>query len=220
VPDQIPQTQKGQLDALFSALGSVSDFTAALAAINQFKAVENWQTDQQALFSALGSTDQAGALSAIASLKSAKPPVAAADNTERDAFFALLGDNVKDFAGATAAVNAWKATATHYQGLLAILEVKDQTAAIVAIGTMKSAQGNHDALVKALGATDHATALTAATDVDKTVQQRVKVMAASAGLPAPAEKGSAPKVDEAGGQERAVTPRSRLAASINSQITS
>lgn len=217
MPDPIPQTQKGQLDAIFSALGGATDFTAAMAAITQFKAGESWQTDQRALFEALGATDQAGAITAIGSLKSAKPPVAA-DNTERDAFFALLGENVKDFAGATAVANEWRATATNYNGLLAIIGAPDQNAAIVAIGTMRSAQGNHDALVKALGATDHATAINAATNVEATVALRVKQMAASAGLAEPAPKGAATVEDPAA--PKALTPRSRLAASINSQIAS
>jgi hypothetical protein len=217
VADQNPTTQKGQLDAFFNALGvPAGDFAAAMSAITAFQAVANWQNDQQALFNALGATDQASAISMIGTLKTAKPPAAAADTSERDAFFAVLGGNVKDFAGATTVVNGWKATATHYQGLLAILEVQDQAAAIVAIGGMKSAQGNHDALVTALGATDHASAVTAATDIDKTVATKVKQMAAAAGLPEPAPKGKTPVADDK--SERAVTSRSRLAASINAQI--
>ncbi|MEN3369952.1 MAG: hypothetical protein V7609_2095 [Verrucomicrobiota bacterium] len=212
MPDPIPQSQKGQLDAFFAALG-VSDFTAAMSAITQFKSVENWQTDQQALFNALGVTDQAGAISAIGTLKT--QPVPVANNADRDAMFAALG--VTDQAAALSAIAGFQATATHYQGLLAILEVKDQSAAIVAIGRMSTTDKDHAALVKALGATDHATALTAATNIEATVTQRVKQQAASAGLPEPAPKGPA-VVEQPGGGEKAVTPRSRLAANINTQI--
>lgn len=59
--DQIPPTQKGQIDALFSALG-VSDFTGATAAINSLKAASGqeagWQSERAALFAALGGTGE------------------------------------------------------------------------------------------------------------------------------------------------------------------
>jgi hypothetical protein len=214
VPDPIPQTQKGQLDGFYSALGvPVGDFAAAMTALAGFKNFANWQNDQQAIFTALGATDQAGAITAITTLKAVKPPVAQ-DDTEKNALFAALG--VTDQAGAIAAIAQMKTTGTHYSGLLAILEVKDQSAAIVAIGGMKSAQGNHDALVKALGATDHATAVTAATNIDATVALRVKQQAASAGLPEPVPKSKTPAGDEK--TERPISARSRLAATINEQI--
>jgi len=57
--DQIPTTQKGQIDALLTALGA-PDVTAAIAAIPQLKAsAENapqWLEQRQALFAALGGT--------------------------------------------------------------------------------------------------------------------------------------------------------------------
>ena len=217
MPDPIPQTQKGQLDGFYNALGvPVGDFAAAMAAIAGFQQAANWQNDQRALFEALGATDQAGAIAAIGQLKTAKPPVAAED-PERATLFALMG--VTDYAGATAAVNQWKVTASFYSSLLAIIGAPDQNAAIVAIGTMKQAKGNHDALVEALGATDHATALTAATDIDTTVNKKVKQLAASAGLPEPAPKTQGgPVVNDPSTQERPVTARSRLAANINQQI--
>jgi hypothetical protein len=216
VADPIPSTQKGQLDNFYTALGvPAGDYAAAMAAIASFKEFANWQNDQQALFNALGVKDQVGAITMIGQLKT--PPVApvAVENTDLAEIFTALG--VKDKANALSAVGQFKTTAAHYQGLLAILEVQDQAGAIVAIGKMSTADKNHAALVTALGATDHATALTAATDIDATVTRKVKEQAAAAGLPAPAEKGSV--VTTPGGEkEKAVTPRSRLAASINAQL--
>lgn len=215
MPDPIPQSQKGQLDAFFGALGvPVGDFTAAMNAINAFQAAANWQNEQKAIFTALGATDQAGALTAITSLKTPPAPVAA-DNADRDAMFSLLG--VTDQAGALNAIGNFKTTGLHYAGLLAILEVQDQAGAIVRIGSMSVADKNHAALVTALGATDHPTALTAATNLEATVDKRVKERAAAAGLPEPAPKGKTPAGEEKG-TERTQTARSKLAANINAQL--
>lgn len=55
--DQIPSTQKGQLDAIIAALG-VPDVATALSTIQQFRAsadnATQWQEQRQALFAAIG----------------------------------------------------------------------------------------------------------------------------------------------------------------------
>jgi hypothetical protein len=216
VADPIPTTQKGQLDGLFTALGvPAGDYAAAMNAIAAFQTAANWQNDQRAIFSALGATDQASAISAIATLKT--PPAAqGADNVERDTFFALLGDNVKDFATATRVVGEMKGTAANYATLLSVIGAADHNAAIIEVSNAKAARANHQALVTSLGATDHASAIAAATNIEVTVTQRVKQQAAAAGLPGPAPKGKTPAGDEKA--DRPVSARSRLAASINEQI--
>lgn len=126
--DQIPTTQKGQIDALLSALG-VSDFTAAQAGITQLQANQtNWQGQQQALFaalggngnvpdhydfagaisglrtqsqeiiSALGATDHASAVTALTNLRSQLNSL----NANQTTLFAALG--ATDLAGAMRAV--------------------------------------------------------------------------------------------------------------------
>lgn len=212
---QTPTTQSGQLAALFAAL-NVTDFAAAMAALGSYTAAGNWQNDQKAIFDALGATDQAGAISAVAQLKEVKPAAAAPPDTDKAEIFSALG--ATDKAGALTAIAGLKTTATNHSGLLAIIGAADQNAAIVSIGTMKSAQSNHDALVKALGATDHASALTAATDMEATIGKRVKERAASAGLNEPMPKGGSSDQPGSASDQRPITARARLAASINAQV--
>ncbi len=128
----IPPTQKGQIDALVSALG-VSDFTAAIAAIPNLRSsadsATQWQTqrqelfaalggsgnvpehydfaagiagiraDHQALFTALGVTDQAGAILALDNLRTQVNNL----NAVQTSIFGAL--KATDHAGAMRAIN-------------------------------------------------------------------------------------------------------------------
>jgi hypothetical protein len=95
MPDPAPQTHSGQLTALLSTLGA-TDFASAQAGITQLVAARNeWQTQRQALFAALGGAgdvpehyDFAAGLAALQS--------------ERQALFTALG--VTDNAGAVTAI--------------------------------------------------------------------------------------------------------------------
>lgn len=126
--DQIPSTQKGQIDALLTLLG-VSDFAGAQAGITQLHSAQTeWneqrqslfaalggsgdvpahydfaaaipalRDNQQALFSALGVTSQADAIAALNNLKSQNNSFQANQTT----IFAALG--ATDLAGAMRAI--------------------------------------------------------------------------------------------------------------------
>ncbi len=131
VADQVPPTQKGQIDALLSALG-FSDFHAATAAIPQLRAsaesATNWQAQRQGLFALLGGTGDVPATydfaAAINGLRS-----------DRNAIFGLV--SATDQAGAVAAIGNLQTQVVNLsadrQAIFDALKVTDKGAALTAI---------------------------------------------------------------------------------------
>lgn len=159
--DQIPPTQKGQIDALLSALG-VSDITAAIAAIPQLRAsadnVGQWQQQRQELFTALGGAgtvpEHYDFAAGIAGLSS-----------NQAALFTALG--VTDQAGAVLALDNLR---TQNNNLLAV-----QTSIF---GALKAT--DHAGAMRAITDIDGR--------IEAGVTAGVIARAASAGLTAPIEK--------------------------------
>lgn len=134
------------------------------------------QQELQGVFSALGTTDYEAAIAAITTLKAGDPNAIAAAE-DRDALFAALG--ATDRAGA---LTAWKDWQTKYSGLEEQVKSLDADKASLA-GDLATAQ------------TRITTLETSQKDFDGKVQAEVIKQAASAGLPAPLPKGSAPSGD-------------------------
>ncbi|MEA3186223.1 MAG: hypothetical protein QOD99_53 [Chthoniobacter sp.] len=185
-------TLKESLDALFEGLGA-KDHDSALSALTSMKADAQagagMRSEQESLFKILGVTDHAGATGAINGLVSAE--------AERRALWSALG--ATDNAGATAAITKLKTDLSTAQANATIAQNER--------GALWSAAG---------GAADQATAVKNITDFEGRVTDAVVARAASAGLPAPVAKG-APAGEKS--ETRAETPRSRLGASFQEQIS-
>lgn len=156
-------TLKQQVDGLFAALGA-TDYEQAAAAITKFKGdggnASQYLTDRDALWKALGATEQGGALTALSGLQSA--------GADRTSLFESLG--VKDMTAATVEITRIKTTATNLgtdrSALYSALGATEQAGAISAIEKLK----------------------TDVTAFDHEVEAEVIKRAASAGLPAPVPK--------------------------------
>jgi hypothetical protein len=185
-----PNTQKGQLDAFFTALG-VETFDAAINAIEGFKTnAQNWAAEFKALFELIGVTDQPAALSAITQIKS-----------DRDALFKALG-NAPDVESAIGAITNMQ---NDRNAIWKALNATDHSGAIAAVSTLNGRV---------------TTAENAVTDFDgrleKGIQEGVISRAAAAGIQAPIAK--VPAAATPSGQPEIISPRRRLGQITNEQI--